>query len=134
MAGCQRRNTRQRQVVLEQLRASYSHPTASELYQTVREVMPRISLGTVYRNLDILQETGQAIRLSGIVGSEAHYDGRCDPHLHFQCRQCGRIHDLESAWPALEELVGQTIEGHAVMDCQAMLTGNCRECVAAELS
>jgi Fur family transcriptional regulator, ferric uptake regulator len=128
MAGCQRRHTRQRQVVLEQLRACYCHPTAGELYQRVREYLPRISLGTVYRNLDILQESGQAIRLAGVMGSEARYDGRCEPHLHFQCGQCGQILDLQTEYPALDELVGTTVEGHTVTSYQVLLHGDCRTC------
>jgi Fur family transcriptional regulator, ferric uptake regulator len=128
MAGCQRRNTRQRQVVLQELRACRTHPTASELYKRVRHVMPRISLGTVYRNLEILQETGQAIRLTGIEGSEARYDGCADPHLHFQCRQCGRIHDLVTTLPGVGELLGQSVEGHTVSGYHILLYGTCKDC------
>ncbi|MDY0110327.1 MAG: transcriptional repressor [Candidatus Krumholzibacteria bacterium] len=128
MAGCQRRNTRQRQMVLQELRASYVHPTAGEIYQSVRDRLPNISLGTVYRNLDILLETGQAIRLASILGQEARYDGRCEPHVHFQCHECGRIYDLNSAWPALDDLVGKMLEGHAIAGFQLLLHGTCLEC------
>ncbi len=131
MATCQRRNTRQRQVVLEQLRASHSHPTAGELYHQVREVMPRISLGTVYRNLDILQEAGLVTRLAGVEGSEARYDGHCEPHLHLQCRACGLVRDLAVGCASVAELVGKTIEGHHVTGYQVLLQGLCRECAAS---
>ena len=106
MTTCQRRNTRQRQIVLEALRATCEHPTAGELYKTVRERMPRISLGTVYRNLEILQETGQAVRLAGCSGQEARYDGRCDPHLHLVCGECGGVRDLDTVLPVLDDLLG----------------------------
>ncbi|HOX24455.1 MAG TPA: transcriptional repressor [Candidatus Krumholzibacteria bacterium] len=125
---CQRRNTRQRQVVLEELRASFSHPTAGDLYRTVVARMPQISLGTVYRNLEILQESGQAIRLAGCTGQEARYDGRTDPHLHFQCCKCARISDLDTMLPLLDELVGTTVEGHEVTAYQVVLRGTCRAC------
>jgi Fur family transcriptional regulator, ferric uptake regulator len=128
MAGCQRRNTRQRQVVLQELQACRTHPTASELYRRVREQLPRISLGTVYRNLDILQEKGQAIRLAGLEGQEARYDGCAEPHLHFQCRDCGAIHDLAASWPPLDDLLGPTVEGHDVTGAQVLLYGCCRAC------
>ncbi len=128
MSGCQRRNTRQRQVVLQELRATKTHPTASELYKRVRQQMPRISLGTVYRNLDILQETGQAIRLAGIEGQEARFDGCPDPHMHFQCRECGKIHDLDATWPGLNDLVGTTFEGHRIEGLQVILYGSCQRC------
>lgn len=129
MSSCQRRNTRQRQIVLQELRASRSHPTAGELYRQVRQQLPRISLGTVYRNLDILLEMGQAIRLAGVEGQEARYDGCVNPHLHFQCRQCGAIHDLEIALPGPADLVGRTVEGHAITGHQTILYGTCRDCL-----
>jgi len=125
---CQRRNTRQRQVVLEELRATTSHPTAGELYRTVRERMPRISLGTVYRNLEILQESRQAIRLAGCSGQEARYDGRTAHHLHFHCCVCHRICDLDTVLPLLDDLIGTTISGHEIAGYQVILQGTCREC------
>lgn len=131
MTGCQRRNTRQRQTVLQELRASRSHPTASELLRLVRLHMPQISIGTIYRNLEILQEQGQAIRLAGIVGHEARYDGCVTPHSHFQCLNCGALFDLETQIPGLDELVGQELEGHTVDSSQVLLYGLCRDCIKA---
>jgi Fe2+ or Zn2+ uptake regulation protein len=128
MSACQRRNTRQRQVVLEELRATCSHPTAGELYHAVRDRMPRISLGTVYRNLDILQETGDVVRLAGCVGQEARYDGNPEPHLHLQCQQCHRVCDLDTVLPVLDDLVGSTLEGHAIDGYHVILRGVCRHC------
>lgn len=128
MSSCTRRNTRQRQVVLEELRASYAHPTASDLYKQVRRRMPRISLGTVYRNLDILQQTGQAIRVAGVQGAEARYDGCVDPHLHFQCCHCSAVIDLEAAPPDMTGMIGQILEGHEIDGFQVMLYGICRDC------
>jgi Fur family ferric uptake transcriptional regulator len=128
MTTCQRRNTRQRQVVLDELRHDCTHPTAGELYRRVRERMPRISLGTVYRNLEILQETGDAIRLSGCSGQEARYDGRPEPHLHFRCEQCERIRDLETVLPLVDDLVGSSLEGHVVSGYHVVLHGTCRDC------
>ena len=128
MNTCRRRNTKQRQFVLKELRASRSHPTVGELYEKVRQHMPNMSLGTVYRNLDILQETGQAIRLAGINGSEARYDGCTVPHLHFQCRDCGSLHDLEMNVASLDALIGQAPEGHIVAGYQVILHGTCQNC------
>jgi Fur family ferric uptake transcriptional regulator len=127
-ATCQRRNTRQRQVVLEELRSDFSHPTAGELYRKVRERLPRISLGTVYRNLEILQETGQAVRLAGCSGQEARYDGRPEPHLHFYCHECDGVQDLDTVLPVLDDLVGSTLEQHAIDGYHVILRGTCRRC------
>jgi Fur family ferric uptake transcriptional regulator len=128
MSVCQRRNTRQRQVVLDELRRDVSHPTAAQLFARVRERLPHISLGTVYRNLDILQETGDCQRLCGSGGNEAHFDGRTEPHLHLQCRECGTIHDLDTMLPLLDGMVGASVEGHQVEGYSLILRGVCRSC------
>ncbi len=125
---CQRRNTRQRQVVLEELCTECSHPTAGDLYRRVRERLPRISLGTVYRNLEILQETGQAVRLAGCSGQEARYDGRSDPHLHFHCVQCDRITDLETVFPLMDDLIGCDLENNEIESYLVIMRGTCRRC------
>jgi len=86
------RNTRQREAILEELRRMCSHPTAAELHAAVREQLPRISLGTVYRNLELLVEMGQVRKLE--VGGEARFDGNLEAHSHFRCERCGRLNDL----------------------------------------
>jgi len=87
------RKTRQRQVVLEALKKTTAHPTADELYEEVRKKMPRVSLGTVYRNLEILSTCGEIIKLDLGEGKK-RFDARMDPHHHFRCTQCGRVYDL----------------------------------------
>lgn len=130
MVMCQRRNTRQRRVVLEELQSRTDHPTAAALYEGVKEALPRISLGTVYRNLDILQEQGLCVRLCGSSGTESHFDGRTDPHLHFQCHRCGRIYDLETVLPIVDETINQRIEGHVVEGYNLILRGTCANCLS----
>ena len=68
------RNTRQREVILEELRKLRSHPTAPVLYEIVRRRLPRISLGTVYRNLELLAKSG-VVRKLELSDSEARFDG-----------------------------------------------------------
>lgn len=69
------------------------HPTADALYLSIREEFPNISLGTVYRNLNLLVELGEIIRFTCGDGSE-HFDFTTDQHYHFVCKTCGKIHDL----------------------------------------
>jgi len=128
MTTCQRRNTRQRQVVLEELCSTHDHPTAAILYDRVKQRLPRISLGTVYRNLDILQETGSCVRLCGAEGAESRFDGRIEPHLHFQCRQCNGLRDLDTMLPLLDDYIGSRMEGHQVEGYNLILRGICRSC------
>jgi len=122
-----RRNTRQRQAILEELREMRSHPTAGELYRSVRQRLPRISLGTVYRNLDILAETGQVVKLAS-ADQEARYDGNPAPHAHLQCEACGRIEDVELVVPALAELARSEIHGYRISTYSLLFAGMCPAC------
>ncbi len=88
-----RRNTTQKRILLEEIRSSRSHRTAAELYDAVRDRLPHISLGTVYRNLELLTETGDVRRLGG-AGQESRFDGVTETHYHLRCRICGRIDDV----------------------------------------
>ena len=90
------RMTRQRQVVLEELRKSHNHPSADEIYDHVRQHLPRISLGTVYRNLELLCEMGEIQKLQ-LGGAIKRYDGNCNKHYHIRCLTCGRVDDAPMA-------------------------------------
>ena len=92
-----KRMTRQRRLVLEELRKLKNHPSADYLFGVVRQKMPNISLGTVYRNLDVLVSSGQALRLD-LAGGQCRYDGDISPHHHIRCSVCRAVDDLpESA-------------------------------------
>ena len=88
------RMTTQRQVIMEELRKVKSHPTAGELCQMVRKRLPRISLGTVYRNLDILSRSGLIQKLD-VAGQEMRFDGDIRDHYHLRCLDCGGVSDVE---------------------------------------
>lgn len=105
MPQAQTRMTRQRAVILEELRRLKSHPTADELYSVVRGRLPHISLGTVYRNLDFLVESGAA-RCLEIAGATRRFDGDISDHQHVRCVHCGRIGDVTPprAVPEVESL------------------------------
>ena len=85
--------SRQREAVKQVLCSTKTHPTAAWIYENVRKEIPNISLGTVYRNLNMLTEDGQIIKLSFGDGNE-HFDGDISPHSHFYCESCGQIHDI----------------------------------------
>ncbi len=121
------RNTRQRQVILEELRALTSHPTAAELYQSVRHRMPRISLGTVYRNLELLSRNGQ-IRKLETANSRTRFDGNVEPHLHIRCVRCERVTDVHDTLelPPLERVA--SLSGHEVLGMRLEFLGICERC------
>ncbi len=88
------RKSKQRDAIINELCSRCDHPTAMELYLSVREVIPNLSLGTLYRNLSQLEENGMVIRLQD--GSNDRFDGNVNPHAHFKCSACGKLYDLMS--------------------------------------
>jgi len=112
------RITRQRQVILEELRKVTTHPTADEVCQMVRLRMPRISLGTVYRNLEILSDYGLVQKLE-LAGTQRRFDGNTDVHYHVRCNECSRVEDLPAPPftipdAAIQEMTRFEITGHRV--------------------
>jgi Fe2+ or Zn2+ uptake regulation protein len=87
------RSSRQRDAVLEVLRASYDHPTADIIFERVREQIPNISLGTVYRNLGQLKDEG-FITVVESSDTKVHYEGNLTDHIHFLCKSCCEITDV----------------------------------------
>lgn len=101
-AGIQR-ITRQRTIILEELKKVTSHPSAEQLYQMVRRRVPNVSFGTIYRNLMILENSGLIQKLS-YSNKPSRYDGTPDNHYHISCEKCGRVDDiLMSPWKKLNE-------------------------------
>lgn len=92
--GKKSRNTRQRAVILDILQKSGSHPTAEAIYQEARKILPNISLGTVYRNLNFLREQGLAREIRTNSESSSRFEGKCPPHAHFHCMECQAVLDL----------------------------------------
>ena len=86
--------SRQRESIKANLMNRHDHPTADALYASIREEFPNISLGTVYRNLNLLVETGEILKLTCGNGPD-HYDGNVAPHYHFVCRECGQVYDMD---------------------------------------
>ncbi len=122
----QHRMTRQRKLILETLQRLKTHPTADEVFGIVRKKLPRISLGTVYRNLELLNEQG-LIRKLETAGKQKRFDGDISRHDHIKCVQCGKIDDLESRLPRFDpEQVRDT--NYEILDCNVELLGICPAC------
>lgn len=85
--------TKQRQLIMEAVRGTNSHPTADELFQTIRCKLPTISLATVYRNLNFLSERGEIRKLS-MPGMPDRFDWKLEPHDHMMCDLCGQVYDF----------------------------------------
>lgn len=86
--------SKQRASIKEYLLHTTAHPTADTVYLHIKEEFPNISLGTVYRNLNLLADIGEALRIPTPAGGD-RFDGRCEPHYHVVCTNCGKVFDLE---------------------------------------
>ena len=97
--------THQRQVILEEVKRGPEHPTADEIYEKVRKTLPRISMGTVYRNLDILASSGLIHKIEP-GHPQKRFDGETRDHYHLTCVRCGKIEDapIEPSDNTLENL------------------------------
>lgn len=88
------RKSRQKEAILKVLRCTKSHPTADWVYEQVRKEIPNVSLGTVYRNLKLMQAEGEIMELD-FAGLPNRFDANAQNHYHFRCEECGRVFDLD---------------------------------------
>ena len=121
------RNTRQRQIILEELKKLKSHPTADELHELVRKRLPRISLGTIYRNLELLAANGVIQKLEQ-AGGRARFDGNPENHYHVRCLSCGRVEDITVAPIKAIAREGSNIEGYQILGYRLEYFGICPKC------
>lgn len=90
------KRSRQREAIRALLKCRTDHPSAETVYQELKTTYPNISLGTVYRNLNLLSEMGEIQKVSGTVGPD-RFDGNPNVHVHFFCNCCDAIMDLDVA-------------------------------------
>lgn len=122
----QTRMTKQRAIILEALRSVTSHPTADEIYGMVRKKLPRISLGTVYRNLELLTNSGEILRLDR-AGVQKRFDGNTMPHQHVRCKVCGRVGDAMGSVP-VPNVSEVSASGFTIHDVEVEFVGVCEQC------
>jgi len=124
------RMTRQRRIIMEEFQTPGGHLTADDVYVSVRRKLPNISLGTVYRNLEILSQAG-LIRKLTLGGGQRHYDGGLHRHYHVRCLRCGKIRDIpaESLGDLDEAARGY---GFEILGHQLEFEGICQECQQAD--
>lgn len=122
------RMTNQRKVILEELKKHVDHPTADEIYVEIRKVLPKVSLGTVYRNLDQMSTQGTILKIEG--SGQKRFDPNPIPHPHFRCIKCGSIEDLH------EKIIAPQIDEDSDFFKSRILTGfnleyygNCASCI-----
>jgi Fur family ferric uptake transcriptional regulator len=123
------RKTEQRTVILEELRLCRNHPGADEVYLRVKERLPRISLGTVYRNLELMESQGIIRRLNSSSG-QMRFDPVAEAHCHFHCNNCGKVEDIPFAveFPGLD-LRHPWVRERKIEGAHPEFFGLCPECV-----
>ncbi len=121
------RLTTQRQIILEELSKVKTHPTASELYDMVRKRLPRIGLGTVYRNLELMAENGMVLKLE-VGGTQKRFDATTHTHYHIRCSDCGKVDDIDT--PVMDDLVREAANATAyeVLGHHIEFSGKCPAC------
>lgn len=120
-----RRNTIQRQLVSETVR-SLDHPNAEEVYETIAKNHPHVSKATVYRNLNLLAEQSEIVKIKTSEGAD-RFDHRTDKHYHMRCRICGRLYDAHDA-PIKLPIEAIETDGFIVEDYTVEIIGTCSEC------
>ena len=123
-----RRYSRQRERIYQAVHASREHPSAQMVYDLLREELPRLSLGTVYRNLHQMAQEGM---LQELEGPTARFDACLAPHAHIRCTCCGRVMDLSALEePAPVRSAAET--GWQVERYSLMLEGICPACAGKD--
>ena len=122
----ERRNTRQRQLVLDAVRELDDHPTADEVYLRVREKDGHVSRGTVYRNLNLLADAGEILSIKTPGGSR--FDRTIEPHAHVICTSCSRVIDVPLPFDAQLDTKASEQIGWHVMSHYTIFEGLCPDC------
>ncbi len=121
------RNTKQKQLILQIINNSINHLNAFEVYEEARKSMPNISLGTVYRNLNMLIEEKNARRLKAANGID-RFDNTKTQHHHFVCMKCGKYYDIfdKIELKNLKENYG------IIKNYEIQINGICNDCLKEE--
>lgn len=121
------RHSRQREKIYSYLVDATDHPTAEMIHTALKEEIPGLSLGTVYRNLNLLEELGKVRRVTALQGNE-RYDAICHDHAHFICQSCGSIRDLHGVDATKIQESISLDEGYSLSRLDMIVTGKCAQC------
>lgn len=119
------RLTNQKHIILDYLKNTKSHPTTEEIFETVKEKLPRISLGTVYRNLDIFLKKNLIREISGKV---KRYDADLSSHHHFICSSCDKVFDLDETKLPQKEITQKVKKIGIIKSYSLFVYGICKKC------
>lgn len=121
------KNSKQRTAILTFLKNRCDHPTADTVYQEIRNEIPNISLGTVYRNLSLLAERGEISRLY-CNGKSDRFDPIIEPHYHFICKKCGSVQDIPLPYSEDINHLANTNFSGTITNHSIIFQGYCEMC------
>jgi len=127
-----KRYSKQRELVLKTVMDNLIHPTAQEIYNMTREKDPTISMGTVYRNLNLLAEQGKILRIK-VPGGADRYDGTIAPHNHAVCTRCGMVMDYDYSFDDLNKALLEN-SGFKCEELNITVRGTCKNCLEKALN
>lgn len=106
--------SKQRQQILEFVKSVDTHPTAEVVYSNLRSKISNLSLGTVYRNLDVLSKLGKLRRIE-IANDKDRFDGNLSSHCHALCFNCGKVFDIN-----VESLSKVNMDVEKILQCKIL--------------
>ena len=119
---------RKRNAILHYLQATKAHPSAETVYAELKQQIPDLSMGTVYRNLNLFRQQGLASVVATVQGVE-RFDANTEPHVHFICADCGTVTDLmEMEIPQAFSDRAAQLSGGKIDGCSLSFTGTCSHC------
>ncbi|MFA6183896.1 MAG: transcriptional repressor [Parcubacteria group bacterium] len=119
------RLTNQKQFILTYLQSTTTHPTAEEIYSNVKKKLPRISLGTIYRNLENFSKSGKILKINGTT---KRFDGSLSDHQHFICCSCGKVYDVFYKIPKIPNFKNSLQKIGKIENYQISFYGKCIQC------
>ena len=120
---------KKRSAILEYLRSTTAHPSAETVFTDLKQQIPDLSMGTVYRNLNLFRQQGLASVVATVRGVE-RFDANTTPHVHFICNTCDKVMDLmEMEVPQVLKNTASQCSGGRADACQLSFTGVCGECL-----
>lgn len=125
------KRSRQREAIRRYLLERCDHPTAENVYLSIKDEFPNISLGTVYRNLSLLSDMGEIKKIT-VSGGPDRFDGNTAPHYHFSCNRCGCVMDMDfRIQENLEILAAEQFSG-IIESHEIQFTGICPDCMQSQ--
>jgi Fur family peroxide stress response transcriptional regulator len=134
MINIERKYSKKREAILKVIQSTTSHPSANWIYEQLKPLIPGLSLGTVYRNINLFLEEGSVVSL-GVVDGEERFDGTVTPHPHIICSRCGAVFDFPDGisslhTPSLITSKGEADVGGFRIDYRkTVFYGICAHCV-----